>query len=79
MKVKPVNIKRKKVTLANTCAFDSIFQLFLAAIFDSDVFENKCKEMTQENVFFQIIRDTSTKGIPRNTYTCPNFAKSVSC
>lgn len=68
LKLKAINIKKKKLTLANTCAFDSVFQLFLAAVYDSKTFANKCNLMAKENLFFQMVLDTSTKGISKNTY-----------
>lgn len=68
LKLKAINIKGKKLMLANTCAFDSVFQIFLAAVYDSKAFEDKCNLMAQENLFLQMILDTSEKGISRNTY-----------
>jgi len=68
LKLKAINIKGRKLTLANTCAFDSVFQLFLAAVYDSKPFANKCSLMAKENLFFQMVLNTSTKEISKNTY-----------
>lgn len=35
MSLKPVQIGKNKYSLTNTCAFDSILQLFIAAYFDA--------------------------------------------
>ena len=38
--LKPVQIRKNKYSLANTCAFDSILQLFIAAYFDLKSIKN---------------------------------------
>lgn len=67
--LKPINIKGRKITLANTCAFDSIFQLFLSAVYDSKAFSTICDKLAKQNLFFQMIRNTSVKGISKQTYS----------
>lgn len=78
LKLKAINIKRRKLTLANTCAFDSVFQLFLAVVYDSKEFANKCNLMAQTNLFFQMMLDMSTKGISRTTYyNCAKILQDI--
>ncbi|KAB0805433.1 hypothetical protein PPYR_02403 [Photinus pyralis] len=67
LKLRAINVKGIKVTLANTCAFDSIFQLFLSAVYDSKELPKACSEL-KSNLFFEMLLHTSCKGITRHTY-----------
>jgi len=54
--LKPINIKGKKFSLIQTCASDSIFQIFLLALFQSEEFKTIATDL--DNTFFKIILDT---------------------
>jgi len=65
---KAINIKGKKISLIQTCAFDSIYQIFLVALFQSEDFKTKVIEYSNKNMFFQLIFDTFSKDLSKNTY-----------
>ena len=66
--MKPINIKGKKLSLVQTCAFDSIFQIFLLTLFQSEDFKTVATDLSNDNIFFKIILDTFIHGISENTY-----------
>ncbi|XP_048514045.1 uncharacterized protein LOC125501694 [Athalia rosae] len=66
--LKSVNVGGRKLSLIRTCAFDSIFQIFLAAVLDSDAFKEKASDLATRHLFFKMILDTSDAGINKNTY-----------
>lgn len=61
LKLKAIKIRGKKLKLPNTCVLDSVFQLFLAAVYDCHVFADKCRLLAQKNVFFPMVFDKSEK------------------
>lgn len=66
--LKPINIKGKKFLLIHTCAFDSIFQIFLISLFLSEDFKAKVTDYSNKNMFFKQISDTFSQGLSRNRY-----------
>lgn len=66
--LKPIIIKDKKLSLIQTCAFDSIFQIFLLILFQSQDFKTVATDLDDSNTFFKMILDTFTNGISKNTY-----------
>jgi hypothetical protein len=58
---------RKKNSFTNTCAFDSILQLFIAAYLDKDkvkdLINNECN-----NIFFKLICDMVSYGVRTLSY-----------
>ena len=68
MKLKPINLDGKKVTLINTCPFDSLFQLMLSTYIDRPLFKAQIDVLATENHFFQLISRVAKKGITSQTY-----------
>lgn len=65
--LRPVNIKGKKMSLIQTCSFDSIFQIFLVTLFQSENFKTAVIDLDNKN-FFKMISNTSIHGLSKNTY-----------
>lgn len=68
MKLKPIKINDKKVTLNNTCPFDSLFQLMISTYVDRNLFKTEIDLLASENHFCQLIKTVAEKGISSNTY-----------
>lgn len=65
--LKPVRIEKEKYSLKNTCAFDSILQLFIAAYFDKESIKNLiCTETDFK--FFELIKEMVSYGIKKSSY-----------
>lgn len=67
MSLKPVQIGKNKYSLTNTCAFDSILQLFIAAYFDAESIKNLICT-TNDLQFFDLIKDVVSCGIKKTSY-----------
>ena len=63
MKLKPIKIHDKKLTLNNTCPFDSLFQLILGTYVDRDLFRAQIDILATENRFFELIGIAAERGI----------------
>lgn len=66
--LKSSNIKGKKISLIQTCGFDSLFQIFVIALFQSENFKNTVADLSPRNNFFNMILKTSIQGLTKNTY-----------
>lgn len=64
--LKSLKINNKKYILTNTCAFDSICQVFAAAVSDSDIYRRHF-EIDKSNLFKNFVLDIS-KNISSNSY-----------
>jgi len=65
--IKAVTFGKKKYFFTNTCAFDSILQLFIAAYFDKD----NIKELINtesNNIFFKLVNDMVSHGVRKTSY-----------
>lgn len=64
-----MRVSETKLTLTNTCGFDSIFQLMLAASTDNEDVYNYAKENQQKNSAFELVVYTATtRKITTKTY-----------
>jgi len=66
--LKPINIKGKKMSIIQTCAFDNIFQIFLISLFQSEHFKMAVSNISDSNSFLQIILDTFKNGLTKHIY-----------
>lgn len=65
--IKAAKLGHNKISLTNTCAFDSTLQLFIAAYFDKE--EIKSFISSQEsNIFLKLVLDAATRGITQQSY-----------
>jgi len=62
-----VKLDNKRFSFTNTCAFDSILQLFIAAYFDKDEIKNFIL-LNNLHIFFQLIVNIATHGIRKHSY-----------
>ena len=68
MKLKPIEIHDEKLTLNNTCPFDSLFQLILGTYVDRHLFRAQINILATENRFFELIGIAPEKGISSQIY-----------
>ena len=69
MKLKPIKIHDKKLTLNNTCPFDSLYRkLILGTYVDRDLFRAQIYILATENRFFELIGIAAEKGISSQIY-----------
>ena len=68
MKLKPIEIHDKKLTLNNTCLFDSLFQLILGTYVDRHLFRAQINILATENRFFELIGIAAEKGVSSRIY-----------
>lgn len=66
--LKSLKIHNDNYTVANTCAFDSIFQILLAAGHDLHHILEHMEETVEINLFFKLIVHTVKNGISSNIY-----------
>lgn len=66
--LKSINIKGKKMSIIQTCAFDSIYQIFLISLLQSENFKTAASDISDRNIFLQIILDSFTNGLTKHTY-----------
>lgn len=66
--LKLVTLGNGKVSVTNTCAFDSIFQILLAAATDSSSTQKFIDDNKNENKLFHLVHDTMTMGLRAATY-----------
>lgn len=64
---KPINIQGEYYTVLNTCAFDSLAQIFASAIVDSNMYNDICS-FRNENYFFKVIQNIAESQIPQKNY-----------
>jgi len=64
--IKAAKLGHNKISLTNTCAFDSILQLFIAAYFDKNEIKNFISSQ-ESNTFFKLVLDI-THGIRQQSY-----------
>lgn len=57
-----------KVILSNTCAFDTIASVLMAAYCDSLVYSTKIKNLKPKNVLLEYIENVIKNGIAMATY-----------
>jgi hypothetical protein len=62
-----VKMGSKRFSVTNTCAFDSILQLFLAAYFDKDEIKNFIS-LNNSHIFFKLVINIATHGIKKYSY-----------
>jgi len=65
--IKAVTFGKKKYSFTNTCAFDSILQLFIAAYFDKNNIKNFINNELN-NIFFKLICDMVSHGVRTLSY-----------
>lgn len=65
--IKAAKLGHNKISLTNTCAFDSILQLFIAAYFDKNEIKNFISSQ-ESNTFFKLVLDITTHGIRQQSY-----------
>lgn len=58
-----------KVILSNTCAFDTLASIFMAAYCDSDNYQKQIDAIKENDEYFQFISIIVTKGITASTYS----------
>ena len=68
MKLKPIKIHVKKLTLNNTCPFDSLFQLVLGTYADRHLFIAQINILATENRRFELIETAAKNGISNQIY-----------
>ncbi|CAG9820343.1 unnamed protein product [Phaedon cochleariae] len=68
MDLASIKVDGKKVTLTNTCAFDSIFHLLLTATYDFETMCQKVGEQVEEVGIFKLIQDVCRNGVTNKTY-----------
>lgn len=66
--LKLVTLANGKVSVTNTCAFDSIFQIVLAAATDSSRTQKFIDDNKNENKLYHLVHDTMTMGLRAATY-----------
>lgn len=65
--IQSVKLDDKRISFTNTCAFDSILQLFIVAYFDRDEIKNFIS-LNNSNTFFQLVLNIATCGIEKQSY-----------
>lgn len=65
--IKAVTFGKKKYSFTNTCAFDSILQLFIAAYFDKNNIKNFINNKLN-NIFLKLICDMVSHGVRTLSY-----------
>ncbi|CAH1183973.1 unnamed protein product [Phaedon cochleariae] len=63
-----IKIGNSEVSLTNTCAFDSITQILMAAMSDNDNIKKFMNIHRYQNNFFDLVYDTVEHGISQKTY-----------
>ncbi|XP_015121480.1 uncharacterized protein LOC107044194 [Diachasma alloeum] len=66
--LKAVSLNNKKLNLINTCAFDSLFQLFLSVLYDSDKFRERVERLRLGNFFLKMLLDVRQNGVNKGAY-----------
>jgi len=66
--LKSLKIQNENYTIANTCAFDSIFQILLAAGHDLHHIFQHMDEVAERNLFFKLLIHTVKNGISQYVY-----------
>lgn len=62
-----VKLDNKRFSFTNTCAFDSILQLFIAAYFDKHEIKNFIS-LNNLHIFFQLVVNIATHGVRKHSY-----------
>ncbi|KAG5891083.1 hypothetical protein JTB14_028286 [Gonioctena quinquepunctata] len=68
MDLASIKLDGKRVTLTNTCAFDSIFHLLLTASYDFETFSMKVDLLKEGVGLFQMIDDVRRTGLSNTSY-----------
>uniref|UniRef100_A0A6M2DQI9 Putative kDa protein in nof-fb transposable element n=1 Tax=Xenopsylla cheopis TaxID=163159 RepID=A0A6M2DQI9_XENCH len=68
LQLSAIKINNCNYTLSNTCAFDSIFQILLAAAADMCHIFKYLENNSSINIFFGLIINTIQKGVTQYTY-----------
>lgn len=66
--LKSLKIQNDNYTVTNTCTFDSIFQILLAAGHDNHHILQHMDEVAERNLFFKLIMYTVRNGISQHVY-----------
>lgn len=64
---KPILIDKEMYTLANTCAFDCLVQIFASSLVDSEEYNDKFKTV-HNDIFLETARNTADSKITYSTY-----------
>lgn len=62
-----MSIEKNNYMLTNTCAFDSVLQLFVAGYFDFRLQKNLI-EIGDNLKFFELIREMASCGVKKQSY-----------
>lgn len=65
--IQSVKLGNKRISLTNTCAFDSLLQLFIVAYFNRDEIKNFIS-LNNSNTLFQLVLNIATYGIKKQSY-----------
>jgi len=61
-------LKNGNFVLSNTCAFDTLVQIFAVAYCDSDTYSSFINEHAGKNLFYQLIKNLLKSGVTVHTY-----------
>lgn len=81
------------ISIKNTCAFDSLYQIILAAATDYDAIKTFIQNRKSDSPFFELVNDTLQNGVRAHTYRLratmllkfkkeeplPNTSKCIDC
>lgn len=69
LSLRSVHIGKEKYSLTNTCAFDSILQLFIAAYFDTESIRDFISTDNEIDFkFFELIKEVTSYDIKKSSY-----------
>ena len=68
LSLKSLKLGKEDYTIANTCAFDSIFQILLAAGHDMNHILSRMEQVAERDLFFKLIVNATKTGINHNSY-----------
>lgn len=68
LSLKSLHINDENYTISNTCAFDSIFQILLAAGHDLNNMQIYMNKVAETNLFFKLIINSINNGINLSSY-----------
>ena len=66
--LKPIKFNENYIIITNTCAYDSIIQIFASAFSDSELYQNYANSLSTHDLF-KIIRDVAFGTITTKTYS----------
>lgn len=66
--IKEVAFGNKKYSFTNTCAFDSILQLFVTAYFDKNGIKELIDRELINNIFFKLVADMTSHAVRKVSY-----------